>query len=125
MESGFDVLIEKPLSLSSRDDMEIIQCQKNTGRKAGVIHNWLFEPPILKTQEILDRDKIGEINYAHISILHPKEEPMTANRDHCSHKLPGGRFSEMMFHPIYLLRRFIGKIELESLNVSIKGPILG
>lgn len=122
MRSGFDVLIEKPLALNSKDAKEIVDCNKVTGRKACVIHNWLFEPPVLKARALIENGKIGEIIGAYISILHPKDEPMAANKDHWSHKLPGGRFSEMIVHPIYLLRQFMGEIEVVNVNVSKIGP---
>jgi len=121
MRNGFDVLIEKPLTITSKDAKEIVDCQKATGRRATVIHNWLFEPPVLNTQAIIKRQIIGEIIGAQISILHPRYEPMTTNKDHWSHQLPGGRFSEMLIHPIYLLRNFFGVVTIENLNVSKVG----
>lgn len=39
MKNGFDVLIEKPLTITSREAKEIVDCQKTTCKKAGVIHN--------------------------------------------------------------------------------------
>ena len=93
MKDGFDVLIEKPLTISSEDAKEIVECQKNTGRKAGVIHNWLFEPPVLKAKSLVRQGVIGDVIASHIDVLHTKDEPMTANKDHWSHRLPGGRFS--------------------------------
>ena len=118
MKSGFDVLIEKPLTLSSKEAKEVVDCQKATGRKASVIHNWLFEPPVLKADEIVKQGHIGEVIAAHMSILHPEYEPMTANKNHWSHRLTGGRFSEMLIHPIYLLQNFLGPIKLEDIKVT-------
>jgi len=118
MANGFDVLIEKPLTIASKDAKEIVECQEATGKKAGVIHNWLFEPPVLKARAVTRHGDIGEIIGAQISILVTKDEPMAANKDHWSHKLPGGRLSEMLIHPIYLLRCFLGEIEVGSLEVS-------
>jgi len=121
MKDGFDVLIEKPLAITSSDAKEIVECQKATDKRAGVIHNWLFEPPVLKARTIVGRGDIGEIISANIDVLHNKDEPMTANKDHWSHKLPGGRFSEMLIHPIYLLRCFLGAVEVENVKVSKVG----
>lgn len=121
MKNGFDALIEKPLAITSKNAKEIVECQKATGQRAGVIHNWLFEPPVLKAQAIVRQGDIGEIIGAHIEILHPIDEPMTSNKDHWSHKLPGGRFSEMLIHPIYLLRSFLGAVEVENVKVSKVG----
>ena len=121
MRDGFNALIEKPLTITAKEAKEIVDCQKATGERAGVIHNWLFEPPVLKTRSMIKRGEIGEIIGAHIDILEPKDEPMTANKDHWSHQLPGGRFSEMLVHPIYLLRSFLGEIKVENVNVSKVG----
>lgn len=121
MKNGFDVLIEKPLAITSRNAKEIVECQKATGKKAGVIHNWLFEPPILNALSIIKQGQIGETISAHISVLHTNDEPMTASKVHWSHKLPGGRFSEMLIHPIYLLRCFLGDVEVENIRVSKVG----
>lgn len=121
MKDGFDVLIEKPLTMSQKDAKEIVDCQQTTNRRAGVIHNWLFEPPVLKAQAIVRNGNIGEVVGAQIDVLHPKDEPMTANKNHWSHQLPGGRFSEMLIHPIYLLRCFLGEVEVEYIRGSKVG----
>jgi UDP-N-acetylglucosamine 3-dehydrogenase len=118
MKNGYDVLIEKPMTITSDDARDIVDCQKATGKTAGVIHNWLFEPPILKARTIINRGDIGEVIGAHIGILHTKDEPMASNKDHWSHQLPGGRFSEMLIHPIYLLRSFLGQIQVSNVEVS-------
>jgi len=118
MKNGYDVLIEKPMTITSEDAREIADCQKATGRTAGVIHNWLFEPPVLKARTIVNRGDIGEVIGAHMDILHMKDESMASNKDHWSHQLPGGRFSEMLIHPIYLLRSFLGEIEVADVEVS-------
>lgn len=121
MKEGFDVLIEKPMTITSREAKEIVDCQNATRGRAGVIHNWLFEPPILKARDLVERGDVGEILGAHIDVLHTKEDPMTASKDHWSHKLPGGRFSEMLVHPIYLLRHFLGELNVENVEVSKLG----
>lgn len=118
MKDGFDVLIEKPLAITSDDAKEIVGCQKTTGRMAGVIHNWLFDPPVFKARAIVEGGFIGEVIGAHVNVLHTKNEPMTANKDHWVHQLPGGRFSETMIHPIYLLQRFLGDIKIANLEVA-------
>jgi predicted dehydrogenase len=121
MKDGFDALIEKPLTITLKEAKEIVDCQKATGRKVGVIHNWLFEPPVLKARDIIKRGDIGEIVSAHIDVLQTKGDQMSSNQHHWSHKLPGGRITEMLIHPIYLLQHFLGKISLQDLNVSKLG----
>jgi predicted dehydrogenase len=121
MNSGCDVLMEKPLALTSKEAKEIVECQESTGKKAAVIHNWLFEPPILEARRIVERGEIGEILSAHIDVLATKYEQMFADKNHWVHKLPGGRFTEMLIHPIYLLQNFLGDIEAKDVAVSKLG----
>ena len=118
MKSGSNVLIEKPMTLTVKDAEEIVECQKTTGVKAGVIHNWLFEPPVLRADSVVREGYLGEVFGAEIEALCPRDEFMTANEHHWSHHIPGGRFSEMLAHPIYLLRHFLGEIEVSDVQVS-------
>jgi len=121
MKAGFNVLLEKPMTLTIEDAISLLECQKSTGVVAGVIHNWLFEPPVLRARKIVEKGKIGEIVSVQIDILHTKDEPMAANKNHWCHRLPGGRFSEMLAHPIYLLRYFLGDINVQALEVRKSG----
>lgn len=118
MKAGFNVLLEKPMTLTIEDAKSILECQESMGVKVGVVHNWLFEPPVLRARKIIEQGKIGEIVGAQIDTIHTKDEPMAANKNHWCHKLPGGRFSEVLAHPIYLLRYFLGDIKVRSLEVS-------
>lgn len=121
LRAGFDVLIEKPLAMTTKDAEKIIACQRTTNKKVGIIHNWLFEPPVIKARTLVEQGKIGKIRNAQVDILHPKNEEMAANELHWVHKLPGGRLSENLAHPIYLLRHFLGDIKLENVAVSKTG----
>jgi len=110
MEAGFHVLLEKPMTMTVEDAEKIVRCQKTTGMKVGVIHNWLFEPPVLKASAVLKKGLLGEVVSVEIEVLHTKDDPMATNEHHWSHNLLGGRFSEMLAHPIYLIRHFLGKL---------------
>ena len=116
MEAGKAVLIEKPMAITVSDAKEIVDCQKKTGVKAGVIHNWLFDPPVLETRAIVEKGLLGEIISIEVEALNTKEDAMAANQNHWCHKLPGGRFSEMLAHPIYLTSHFLGN-EIEVCDV--------
>jgi len=119
MKAGINVLIEKPMTMTVNDAEKIVECQKATGVKAGVIHNWLFDDPVLQADAIIKKGKLGEILHIEIETLNTKYDSMAANERHWCHKLPGGRFSEMLAHPIYLVRHFLGEgVELGEVQVS-------
>jgi predicted dehydrogenase len=118
MKAGVNVLIEKPMTMTVKDAERIVECQKAIGVKAGVIHNWLFDDPVLQADSIIKKGKLGEILHIEIEALNTKYDSMAANERHWCHKLPGGRFSEMLAHPIYLMRHFLGGVEVCEVQVS-------
>lgn len=122
MSAGINVLIEKPMTMTVKDAQKIVDSQRATGVKAGVIHNWLFDAPVLTARSIAEKGELGEVLNVEIEALNTKEDSMAANKHHWSHQLPGGRFSEMLAHPIYLLRSFLqGDIKCVDIEVSKTG----
>jgi len=118
MKGGSNVVIEKPMTMTVKDAEEIVRCQKTAAVKAGVIHNWLFEPPIIEADSFVKKGYLGEVFNVEIEALSTKEDSMAMNERHWCHRLPGGRFSEMLAHPIYLVRHFLGEIKVGALHVS-------
>ena len=121
MKAGFNVLLEKPMTMTVRDAEKIVNCQKTTGLKVGVIHNWLFEPPVIEATSLVEKGYLGKVFNVEIEILYPRDELMAANRHHWCHKFAGGRFSEMLAHPIYLIRHFLGEVRIGCVYVSKMG----
>lgn len=107
MKNCVNVLIEKPMAMTVKDAETIVRCQRKTKVKAGVIHNWLFEYPVLKSSLIVKEGRLGQIYSFEVEALNTKHDLMAANEKHWCHMLPGGRFSEMLVHPIYLIRYFL------------------
>lgn len=119
MKAGHNVLIEKPMAMTMEDADKIVECQRETGLKAGVIHNWLFDVPVLRARSLVEGGYLGNLYNIRIEALNTKYDSMVLNRDHWCHKLQGGRFSEMLAHPIYLIRHFLGgEVFLASVEVT-------
>jgi len=118
MKSNFHVLVEKPMTMTAKDAEKIVKCQKVTGMKVGVIHNWLFEPPVLEATSLVDKGHLGEVINVEVEALKSKNDAMVVNEHHWCHKFPGGRFSEMLAHPIYLIRHFLGEPKASDVSVS-------
>lgn len=118
MKAGSHVIIEKPMTMTTKDAEEIVRCQKTTGVKVGVIHNWLFEPPVLEADSLVKKGYLGDVFSVEVEALSTKDDSMALNERHWCHKLPGGRFSEMLAHPIYLIRHFFGDITAVDVQVS-------
>jgi len=118
MKAGFHILLEKPMALDLKDAKKIAQCQKATGQKGGVIHNWLFEPTVLNATSLIEKGRLGEVISLEVEVLHTKYDHMVANEHHWCHGSQGGRFSEMLAHPIYLTRHFLGEVKIGDVRVS-------
>ena len=58
---GLDVLIEKPISAKVNEALEIISVANKQGCKVLVAHQRRFYPLVLKTKEILNSGKIGQV----------------------------------------------------------------
>jgi predicted dehydrogenase len=122
MKAGVNVLIEKPMTMTVEDATRIIECQRETGVKAGVIHNWLFDAPVIEASLSVKKGILGKLVNVEVEAISTKFDYMAANKNHWCHRFPGGRFSEMLAHPIYLIRHFLGgEPTLEDVQVAKVG----
>lgn len=69
LERGCNVLVEKPMTLSSSDALELVQIAEKTGGRLMVGHLLLFHPAIIKIKELLDEGKIGKLHYIYSNRL--------------------------------------------------------
>jgi predicted dehydrogenase len=114
MESGCNVLLEKPMALRLSDCDEMVSVSRKQGVKLCVIHNELFRPPMMKAKDLVEKDEIGKImGMQWIRFTH-KEEYL-ARENHWVHKLPGGLLGETGPHAVYATIAFLKKI----INVDI------
>lgn len=66
---GLNVLIEKPMSLSSKHSKELVEIAEQTKARLMVGHLLLFHPAIKKIKEIVDSGKIGKLHYVYSTRL--------------------------------------------------------
>jgi predicted dehydrogenase len=110
------------MTTTTVDAERIVNCQKKTGAVVGILHNWLFDDSVLTLRNRVARGEIGDVLNIVVEALNRKEDSMAANKNHWSHKSRGGRFGEMLAHPVYLIRHFLGgDIEISSVQLSKLG----
>ncbi len=63
LEKGCSVLLEKPMTLSSRHSKELIEIARKTRARLMVGHLLLFHPAIRKIKEIIESGKLGRLFY--------------------------------------------------------------
>jgi len=114
LESGFHVIVEKPMALNERDADEMIEAAQKNSVQLFPIHNTLFNPVMIDARSIIGKGAIGEIVGMDISYLKRRDDDWIIDKNHWSHSLPGGMFSEILAHPIYLELAILGRLECIS-----------
>lgn len=69
LEQGLNVLIEKPMALSSEHSKELVEIAEQTKARLMVGHVLLFHPAIKKIKEVIDSGKIGQLYYVYSTRL--------------------------------------------------------
>lgn len=106
IELGLNVLIEKPMTLSTIHSKELLELAEKSGSRIMVGHLLLFHPAIRKIKELIDSGRIGKLQYIYSTRLN----------------LGTVRTEENVFwsfapHDISILDYFIGK---PAINIEAK-----
>lgn len=125
IKNGINVLVEKPLTMSTKESESILSALNGTDLKMTVVYHWLFTKAMLKSLSLIKEHKIGDILHVDVKVLNAwREDPMTSDPNHWSHRLIGGRFGEMLPHPVYVLQALLGDdLHVEKISVSKKGSL--
>jgi predicted dehydrogenase len=103
-----NLLVEKPLALSTSQADLIMKSLEKSQVKLTVVYNVLLSKAMLQGLSLIKKGEIGEALAVRINYLDTVEDQMTADKNHWAHKLPGGRFGEMLSHPVYLAQSVLG-----------------
>src|SRR5258708_2578254 len=57
LESGHNVLVEKPMALSSRECSEMISAAKRSGKALCVNHNKRFYASVMQTKHLIEEER--------------------------------------------------------------------
>jgi predicted dehydrogenase len=122
MKMGHSVVLEKPMAMSYKECKEIMDEYQKRKREVRlcIVHNFLFSPPLLHIKSIINKKHL-DILSVDIRMLHTPNDEMISDKTHWVHRLPGGRFGENLIHPIYILRNFIGKLNVRDVYTSKRG----
>lgn len=66
---GLNVLIEKPMALSSEHSRHLVEIAEHKGARLMVGHLLLFHPAIRKIKEVIDSGRIGKLYYIYSNRL--------------------------------------------------------
>jgi predicted dehydrogenase len=63
LERGQDVLVEKPMALSSKEAQDLIQLAKSKQRILMVGHVFIYNPAVVRLREYIQQGELGDIYY--------------------------------------------------------------
>ncbi|MCL4861895.1 MAG: Gfo/Idh/MocA family oxidoreductase [Caldilineaceae bacterium] len=63
LENGLHVLVEKPLTLTSSDALDLVQTAERHGRVLMVGHTFEYNPAVRALKQMIDSGELGEIQY--------------------------------------------------------------
>ncbi len=123
LENDCNVIMEKPMALSTADCDAMIDASKKRGLKLCTIHNQVFHPPFLKAKELVADGEIGQLTGMRLLLASPRHEFIDL-ADHWYHRLPGGIIGETGPHIAYMSMAFlkhINAVDIYAKNV-LKHP---
>jgi predicted dehydrogenase len=120
---GINVVMEKPFTMTTKEAKLILNALRGSNVKLTVVYHWLFSKAMLKSLSLIRKQEIGEILSVYFQYVHNvKNDYMASNQNHWCHKTYGGRFGEMLPHPIYILQSLLGsKLFVKDTFVSKHG----
>ncbi|MBN1274028.1 MAG: Gfo/Idh/MocA family oxidoreductase [Candidatus Aminicenantes bacterium] len=112
-EAGSHVLLEKPMAQTVAEAKKILEARDRSGRKLCVVHNHMFDPPILRLKKLAADGKLGRLFFGRgcyfldsSKMAHEKLD----QKGHWVHRLKSGIAGEFMPHTLYLLQAFFGPV---------------
>ena len=119
LEHGSHVLVEKPIFQTLDEAEKIKEIIARTGGKFSAVHNQKYKHGIQQAIKLKQDGYIGEVVHIHsVWMVNGNNNQMIADPDFWCHKLPGGRWEEMIAHPIYKAYQFMGPMRFVHLEMK-------
>lgn len=119
MRQGADVLLEKPFTVTLAEAQEVMEVQRQTGRKFSVVHQNKFNWGVMKMREIVEAGSAGRILHLGLTWLtNGDQDRMVMDPAFWCHSIPGGRWAESLPHQLYIAYALVGRMNL--LHVSAR-----
>src|SRR5688572_1163589 len=109
MESGCDVITEKPMTTDAEKCRQILDARRQTGRSCRVIFNYRYSPPRSQVKELLMQDEIGEVLSVDFHwLLNTHHGADYFRRWHAQKSNSGGLFVHKSTHHFDLVNWWLG-----------------
>ena len=112
LESGMDVLVEKPVTLTLSDAYELEKISQAVGRKIYVVKQNRFNPPVAKARELFDNNRLGELSIGTTRVRWSRPQSYYDQASwRGTWKHDGGVIANQASHHIDLLQWFMGPVD--------------
>jgi len=109
LRAGARVLVEKPMTVSTEECGRLAVVLRDHPGALCVDHNFLFEPEMLLARQWVAAGRIGRV--VGVDAFYGVDTLVGATGPGAwSAALPGGRFTDLLPHPIYLTIAFLGAV---------------
>jgi scyllo-inositol 2-dehydrogenase (NADP+) len=108
--AGKHVLVEKPMTLTSGEGRALEALASSAGVVLSPAHNFLFSRSIERASSLLSSGEAGNIHWAMGLLLSSWKRRLPTWFD----DLPGGLFFDEAPHFLYLMRYFLGELQVEQ-----------
>ncbi len=113
VEAGKDVFIEKPMTHSTEDAINLVKIAKEHKRIIMTGHTFLFSPPVRKVKEIIDRGELGDIYF------------ITSSRVNLGiHRKNVSVIWDLAPHDLSIISYWLGNQEPEAITVSGRDSVI-
>ena len=111
LQSGFNVLCEKPMAISVHDCGEMIKEAERANKRLFVIKQNRFNPPVEAVKDLIDAGKLGKIFSVQLSCFWNRNEDYYNNSWKGTKQMDGGTLYTQFSHFIDLLYWMIGDVK--------------
>ncbi len=117
MESGKNVVVEKPLALTVADANSVLETQKKTGRICAPVSQLRFSDSYIKIKKALDKNELGTIVMSSLSMKYFREKQYYAGTWRGTKAMDGGELMNQGLHGVDVMCGLLGA------PVSVAGKI--
>jgi len=119
LEHGCHVLMEKPIFQTLDEAGRIRDIIDRTGGKFSAVHNAKYQYGLQQALKLVKEKAIGEIRQIHaVRMIDGGQDRLAVDPSSWCHTLPGGRWEELIAHPIYKAYQFMGPMRFVHLGMK-------
>ena len=115
---GCHILMEKPIFQTLDEADEIRQMISSTKCKFSAVHSQKYLSGIQQAVQLVRDGSIGKVLHVHaVRMIHGDKDRLVYPNCWCN-ELPGGRWEELIPHPIYKAYQFMGPLKYVHLEMK-------